>query len=136
MNSKNFILLHHKENNTPILINAKYIVGFDKVSLCIDQQNNVVRNKSHSKLPIKENVDKIYKLLPNKDSFIKIHDYPDNNVSYINKHYISNIITNDFGSELTFLSHTNFRNLICYETVERIYNMLKDFQLLKHLMVL
>ena len=78
----NFILVHDNNDNSPIVINEKYIIKIyyvDKNETLVCINNNICDDDSIKSISINENPEKVYNQLT-KSNYIKVHSIVDNSI--------------------------------------------------------
>lgn len=124
----NFILVHDNNDNSPIVINEKYIIKIytnDNNENVVYINNNICDDDAIESISINERPEKVLNQLT-KSNYIKVHDIEDNSIIILSikdiiavyKDYYNNkIITN-----IELCDSTNF---FVYESVETIIKLCK-----------
>ena len=124
----NFILVHDNNDNSPIVINEKYIIKIytnDNNENVVYINNNICDDAIES-ISINERPEKVLNQLT-KSNYIKVHDIEDNSIIILSikdiiavyKDYYNNkIITN-----IELCDSTNF---FVYESVETIFKFINE----------
>lgn len=124
----NFILVHDNNDNSPIVINEKYIIKIytnDNNENVVYINNNICDVDAIESISINERPEKVLNQLT-KSNYIKVHDIEDNSIIILSikdiiavyKDYYNNkIITN-----IELCDSTNF---FVYESVETIIKLCK-----------
>jgi hypothetical protein len=124
----NFILVHDNNDNSPIVINEKYIIKIytnDNNENVVYINNNICNDDAIESISINERPEKVLNQLT-KSNYIKVHDIEDNSIIILSikdiiavyKDYYNNkIITN-----IELCDSTNF---FVYESVETIIKLCK-----------
>ncbi len=124
----NFILVHDNNDNSPIVINEKYIIKIytnDNNENVVYINNNICDDAIES-ISINERPEKVLNQLT-KSNYIKVHDIEDNNIIILSikdiiavykDYYTNKIITN-----IELCDSTNF---FVYESVETIFKFINE----------
>lgn len=125
----NFILVHDNNDNSPIVINEKYIIKIytnDNNENVVYINNNICDDDAIESISINERPEKVLNQLT-KSNYIKVHDIEDNSIIILSikdiiavyKDYYNNkIITN-----IELCDSTNF---FVYESVETIFKFINE----------
>ena len=125
----NFILVHDNNDNSPIVINEKYIIKIytnDNNENVVYINNNICDDDTIESISINERPEKVLNQLT-KSNYIKVHDIEDNSIIILSikdiiavyKDYYNNkIITN-----IELCDSTNF---FVYESVETIFKFINE----------
>ena len=125
----NFILVHDNNDNSPIVINEKYIIKIytnDNNENVVYINNNICDDDAIESISINERPEKVLNQLT-KSNYIKVHDIEDNSIIILSikdiiavyKDYYNNkIITN-----IELCDSTNF---FVYESVETIFKFMNE----------
>ena len=125
----NFILVHDNNDNSPIVINEKYIIKIytnDNNENVVYINNNICDDGAIESISINERPEKVLNQLT-KSNYIKVHDIEDNSIIILSikdiiavyKDYYNNkIITN-----IELCDSTNF---FVYESVETIFKFINE----------
>lgn len=125
----NFILVHDNNDNSPIVINEKYIIKIytnDKNETLVCINNNICDDDSIESISINENPEKVYNQLT-KSNYIKVHSIVDNSIIILS---IKDIIAvykdiDSYSKTVTNIELCDSTNYGVHESVETIIKLCK-----------
>lgn len=125
----NFILVHDNNDNSPIVINEKYIIKIyyvDKNETLVCINNNICDDDSIESISINENPEKVYNQLT-KSNYIKVHSIVDNSIIILS---IKDIIAvykdiDSYSKTVTNIELCDSTNYGVHERVETIIKLCK-----------
>lgn len=126
----NFILVHDNNDNSPIVINEKYIIKIyyvdkNETLVCINN-NNICDDDSIKSISINENPEKVYNQLT-KSNYIKVHSIVDNSIIILS---IKDIIAvykdiDSYSKTVTNIELCDSTNYGVHESVETVIKLCK-----------
>ena len=124
----NFILVHDNNDNSPIVINEKYIIKIyyvdkNETLVCI---NNICDDVSIKSISINENPEKVYNQLT-KSNYIKVHSIVNNSIIILS---IKDIIAvykdiDSYSKTVTNIELCDSTNYGVHESVETVIKLCK-----------
>lgn len=125
----NFILVHDNNDNSPIVINEKYIIKIyyvDKNETLVCINNNICDDDSIESISINENPEKVYNQLT-KSNYIKVHSIVDNSIIILS---IKDIIAvykdiDSYSKTVTNIELCDSTNYGVHESVETVIKLCK-----------
>ena len=125
----NFILVHDNNDNSPIVINEKYIIKIytnDNNENVVYINNNICDDGAIESISINENPEKVYNQLT-KSNYIKVHSIVDNSIIILS---IKDIIAvykdiDSYSKTVTNIELCDSTNYGVHESVETIIKLCK-----------
>lgn len=125
----NFILVHDNNDNSPVVINEKYIIKIYYVNknetlVCIN--NNICDDGAIESISINETPERVYNQLT-KSNYIKVHNIVDNSIIILS---IKDIVAvykdcDNYNKTITNIELCDSTNFGVHESVETVMKLCK-----------